>query len=195
MLLLDDHFLLAPVPTARIGDLLEVMDRTGAGYLRLDPSPPPDAPLEGTPEIGVIAKDSPYRASLHVAVWRRDVLQRLLRPGESAWDMEFKGSLRSADFDEPFFAATRPVIRYDMEGIVRGAWTRRARRLAADEGVSLDFSRRPLLDRKQSWLRRLANARAIVIGLVPWRLRRSLLRKRIAKHLQLARPGGGSGGA
>lgn len=181
MIFLDDHFLLQRVDTRRLGELLTAFRGVNGGYLRLDPSPPPDTASE-LPGVGEIAPDSPYRSSMHVAFWRKDVLLRLLRPGESAWAMELVGSGRSGAFPERFFSAWQPEIVYDMEGIVRGTWTRGAYALSRAENVPLDLVRRPLQTRAQSLRRKLGQLRDALLEIIPWRFRRRLVMARLRRH-------------
>lgn len=179
MLFLDDHFLLRPVRTERIEYHVGALHGLQGGYLRLDPNPPPDNPVAGFPTIGEIEPGAPYRCSLHVSIWRKDVLLTLLRDGETAWDMEFKGSGRSSSLRSGFYATWKSILRYDSEGIVRGKWTIAALRLAQREGISVDLSRRQTLTWEETTARRLRQARTKLFNLLPWRIRRQILKIRL----------------
>ncbi len=181
LLFLDDHFLLQTVRTDVIEACLKALHGLGGGYLRLDPEPPPDRPVPGFVTLGAIESDSPYRCSLHVSIWRRDVLLTLLREGETAWDMELVGSRRSGYLETGFYATWKHVLRYDCEGIVRGKWTSGGLRLAHREGMPVDFSRRPSQTRFETAVRRLQKIKGRLFALIPWGLRKPILKARLRR--------------
>ena len=143
LLMLDDFFLTAPVETALIERMHALMVANNAAYLRLVPNPKPNACCPENPEIGVIAKGAPYRASLQVAFWDRQLLLDLLRRGELAWSFELKGSRRSDAITEPFFSvcdgSTAILYRHVLQ---RGKLLPDAVRHFAPLGIAFDFSKR-----------------------------------------------------
>ncbi len=147
LVLLEDFLLCSPVDTAWLLSLLSSMRELGAGYLRLVPTPGPDEDVAGYPGIGRILPGSPYRASLQPAYWTADTLDRVLVHGETAWDVEFVGSVRSNTLPEPFLCVCRPVsmrhgplpLRY-CHGIQSGKWWPAAQRLCREEGIAVDRS-------------------------------------------------------
>jgi hypothetical protein len=181
LLFLDDYFLLRPVATADVASCLEALRKLRGGYLRLDPAPPPDRQVPGFSGLGEIEPGSPYRCSLRVAIWRKDVLLSLLRNGETAWDMELKGSRRSDELAVGFYATWKPVVRHDMEGVVRGKWTRAALRLAKRQGVTVDTVKRQALTRGETVIRRIRMMKARLLTLVPWSVRKRILNKRLCR--------------
>jgi hypothetical protein len=104
LLWIDDHFLVRPVNTASILSTLEAFRQCGGNYIRLHPLPRPDTSFNEF--FGSVSAGSVYRTATVASVWRKDVLAGLLRPGESAWEFEVKGSLRS-DRIGGFFAVWR----------------------------------------------------------------------------------------
>jgi hypothetical protein len=145
LLMLEDFFLTAPVDTAYIGRLHAAMVAKGAVYLRLHSLPKADVPCPELPDIGTIAKGAPYRTSLQIAFWDRQVLLSLLRRDESAWDFELKGSRRSDRIAEPFLSVCDGVsaIRY-FHAVWHGKWVPGAVRHFTPLGISFDSSERPL---------------------------------------------------
>ena len=130
ILWLEDRFLSAPVDTARILGLIRTAQRNRAGYLKLIANYP--LALVGDPslQIGEIPKGVRYRVSITVALWEKKVLLKILRPGETAWDIERMGSIRSNGLDEKFYCLSSimkndPPIT-DVHGIVKGKWVREA---------------------------------------------------------------------
>jgi hypothetical protein len=160
LLILDDFFLTAPVDTALVQRLHAAMVAKGAAYLRLAPKPQADMPCPDMPEIGTVSRGAPYRASLQMAFWDRNVLLRLLRRDESAWDFELKASRRSDAMSEPFLGVRddHAAISY-RHVLVRGKFVPAAVRHFAPLGVHFDLSRRPMeselyLRWQASWVRR-----------------------------------------
>ena len=106
-----------------------------------------------------VPRDSTGRTRLQVTLWKREALAHLLRPGETAWDMEARGSQRARDLR--LFAYARNAdapLRYLMSAIVRGLWTREALALCAEHGLAIQpHFRRELAEGK--WPRRWNRAR------------------------------------
>jgi hypothetical protein len=115
--------------------------------------------------FGVVPRDSDGRTRLQVTLWKKDVLQSILRPGESAWNMEARASERTRNLLALSYMGRDNIpIPYLMSAISRGLWTPQALSLCQKERVRIH----PRL--------RLAHSD------VPWRrrLRRGLGRARFA---------------
>ena len=101
--------------------------------------------------IGEIPKGDRYRVSLTVALWQQAALQQLLRPGESAWDLERRGSQRSNDLAGGFYGlplATRwapPLPHRHL--VLKGRIMRAALPFLRREGLRAQLARLPV----QSW--------------------------------------------
>jgi hypothetical protein len=88
--------------------------------------------------FGVVPRDSDGRTRLQVTLWRKEALQALLRPGESAWNMEARGSERTRDILALSYLQRRDApIPYLMSAIVRGLWTREAISLCRQARVEI----------------------------------------------------------
>lgn len=62
-------------------------------------------------------KDAPYQMSLQAAIWKRDLLLRLLRPDQSAWETEIHTDMTKVDMR---VAGTRQYpVRY-ANGVLKG---------------------------------------------------------------------------
>ena len=71
--------------------------------------------------FGVVPRDSDGRTRLQVTLWKKDVLQATLRPGESAWNMEARASERTRDLLALAYLQRRDApIPYLMSAILRG---------------------------------------------------------------------------
>jgi hypothetical protein len=73
-----------------------------------------------------------------VTLWKKEVLRAALRPGESAWDMEARGSERTRDLLSLSYSHRRDrPIPYLMSAIVRGLWTPEALSLCQEAGLEI----------------------------------------------------------
>jgi hypothetical protein len=105
LLWIDDHYLTRAVDGSRVDSTIRAFLATpGANYLRLQTLPKADRDFNQ--HFGVVLPGRVYRTSVIASLWRKSVLQGLLRSGESAWQFETSGSLR-ADRIPGFFAAWR----------------------------------------------------------------------------------------
>ena len=88
--------------------------------------------------IGIVPPDSDGRTRLQVTLWKKEVLQAALRPGESAWNMEARGSERTRDLLALSYVHRRGLpIPYLMSAIVRGLWTPQAITLCRESGFEI----------------------------------------------------------
>ncbi|MTJ49748.1 hypothetical protein [Dolichospermum sp. UHCC 0259] len=56
-------------------------------------------------EIGELPKGSRYRISMTVALWKKETLLKILKAGETAWDIEKRGGLQRAnEINDRFYA-------------------------------------------------------------------------------------------
>lgn len=139
ILWVDDRFLSQRVNSERMSAVIDRAARHRTGYLKLiSASPLVVAPLEGE-EFGEIPPYAKYRACLTVCLWRKDVLERLLVPGETAWEIERNGSGRSATFPELFlvygtgFVCKAPIR--DRHILMKGRILRDAKPFLQQEGL------------------------------------------------------------
>ena len=120
LLTLEDFFLRSTVDTPRVMDLYHEMQRKSLRMLRLIPRPGPTSSM-GNTEYGKIEANEPYKVSTQAAFWHTETLRELLLPGETAWQFETNGSLRSAKLDG-FAALWREALPYSHHVIERGKW-------------------------------------------------------------------------
>jgi len=146
LVVMEDYLLQRPVNGARIAELIRIMEREGAACVQVFPDGAPSRRHPSEPGLGIVAKGQPFRVTLQAAVWDRQALRELVRPGENAWDFEVKGSRRSDVMDRPYLAITcakdDAPFPYYQTGVVRGVWMPGAVRLCRREGIELDLSRR-----------------------------------------------------
>jgi hypothetical protein len=88
--------------------------------------------------FGIVPRDSDGRTRLQVTLWKKEVLQGTLRPGESAWNMEARASERTRDLLALSYLQRRDrPIPYLMSAIVRGLWTPQAIALCKGAGFEI----------------------------------------------------------
>jgi hypothetical protein len=114
-------------------------------YLRLLPAPGPDSAFMSDARLGTISCGAEYRASLQMAIWRKDVLHQLLLCGESPWEFEIQGSKRSAIYKERFMCVKSKDygISYVFSAVADGMWSRSAYDYAEREGIDIAFDELP----------------------------------------------------
>jgi len=143
--------------------LAQTMADSGWGYLRLFAAPGAETTTQsvGGLPVGPLAPGAPYRVSLQLAFWTKDVFHSLLQPGESAWQLELIGSRRSDSLTQPFYSLARDTLElcpvpYFCTAVEKGRWVPGALRLLKAEGLSVDLSRRGVQrpwHKAQRWVR------------------------------------------
>lgn len=108
--------------------------------------------------IGRIRKGSDYRVSFQAALWKRDTLKKILKPGENAWEAEKNGTIRSEESEQAFLSVkacdrSEWPIRY-LNAIIKRKWTPEAVQAACRAGISLDLSKRPQCNWYDQWRRK-----------------------------------------
>jgi hypothetical protein len=85
-----------------------------------------------------------------ISLWRREVLKDLRRLGESVWQFELQGTVRSRKYKNTFLSIKRHGdddyyhgVRYVCTAINLGKWAWMAKDYAEKEGLQIDFSNLP----------------------------------------------------
>lgn len=102
-------------------------------YLRLHPTPRSTNTIDQ--DFSLIAKGSKYRASVAFAVFRKDVLEDLLRKEESAWDFEKNASVRSNIYNE-FYQINYELFPYHNL-LIKSELEPFARKKIVNQGIDL----------------------------------------------------------
>ncbi len=199
LVMLDDFFLRRPVPTAGVLHCLNFARQHEAVQVRLIPRPRPTDRLAGESLIGGAAAGSPYRLTVQAAIWDRAALHALLRPGESIWDFEHQGNVRTLAQRDGFYSVWRPVLPYQgwlaHHVVEKGRWLPHEKWMFARQGIGCDFTRRGTLPWIQTLFYHAAQALDRMLDIFPWQTKVRL--KRILKRVlspfmrkQLSRLGG-----
>jgi hypothetical protein len=127
LLSLEDLFLSSPVNSAFMSEIIDLAIAKEVGYLKLSDVTPFHFSKNKSELIGELPRGVKYRSGIGLALWNKDVLKRLLIPGESAWEIERNGSLRSNSFIEPFCALSSRLrsnvpLKY-KNTVIKGKWS------------------------------------------------------------------------
>lgn len=143
IILLEDYLIYKRVNTERINKLVYYLKDKEAACLRVFPSPGPHEICSDNKEVGVIRKDAEYRLSLQSAIWDKQSLISLIHDGETPWQFEVKGSMRTNQIDKLFLSVIReipPPITYFCTAVLKGKWLKDAVDLCRREGIEVDLS-------------------------------------------------------
>jgi hypothetical protein len=143
LLWVDDLFLSAPADTARVQHLVGLAERQGFVHLQLHVhSFGPHAvylPNDATEEIAELPVDAPYRVTIALGLWRKDALLSMLHLGETAWDIERRGTPRALEIVGRFGCLANPRrVKPPLvvtNGVIKGTWTWQATQLLARERI------------------------------------------------------------
>lgn len=124
ILWVEDAIFTKSVDTQRITSLVTEAERLGAGFLKLTPDAPLSFEDQSGERIGTIPPGVRYRSAIGAALYRKDVLLRLLVPGYSAWELDKSGG--SDQFPEPFMALTVREAKNPpmpaINAVIKGQW-------------------------------------------------------------------------
>lgn len=167
---LEDFFLRRKVNTQAIMTALDDFIRLDAQVFRLVRRPGPRVLLPGA-YYGRIEAGDAYRICTQAAFWRKDFLRQMIRPGESAWDFEMKGSLRSDLPGDGFFGVQRDLLPYRHHVVERGKWFPWDAWNFGRQDIGCDFTRRKIMTTRECihWLVRKTTSMALGVMPVPVR--------------------------
>lgn len=94
-----------------------------------------DRPIEGNQLIYLINAKTRYRNSLFLNLIRKDVLLKLLESGETAWQFEKKGNIRSEKYS--FYSVYQMDLVSYHHGILKGKWFPAIFNYLQDKGYTL----------------------------------------------------------
>lgn len=170
LMFIDDLFLTKTVDTPSLLAILRAMIEADANYLRLNPTVKADKPFNQL--FGLVSPGTIYRTSTVLAVWKKQALQTLLKPGENAWDFEIHGTTR-ADALDGFYAAWRPYFPV-INGVIKGKWRRGAVRAISAQCHDIDFARRDIMNWHEGVVLGLQIMRGKMLNLLPAGWRRAI---------------------
>ena len=107
----------------------------------MNPSPKPDKRYSEL--VGIVSKGTIYRTSTVLSIWKKNILLSLSSHGESAWDFEIYGSIRSDTYDG-FFCAWEKYF-FIINTVIKGKWERGAIKKLKSLGIEIDLSKREVM--------------------------------------------------
>jgi len=169
-LLLDDFFLVDFVDTNKILNISYWILKNNINYLRMIPTPKPDKNYNEL--VGIVSKGTIYRTSISVPVWKKKVLSNLLKIGESAWEFEIYGTIRSDNYDK-FFSTWKKYFSL-INGIVKGKWQRNAVKKINSLGIEIDLDGRDMMTFQETIKYYFAQKRSKLLHFFPAKHRRKI---------------------
>lgn len=130
----EDVFLKNAIDENLFGKIVEFLNFRKPSYLNTKANPMP--PKDKGAYISRLPQGMHYRASLANAFWRKSTLIDLLVSGESAWDFEHFGTVRSNKYDD-FFGTTKQLLDFDHV-IIRGKIVWNCRELKEVIGTEIE---------------------------------------------------------
>lgn len=150
LVLLDDFFFEKDVDVKRLSECFELMkSNKKIACFHFLPMLWEDIESDICPQdFELRPKKCEYKVSVQAALWRKDILYKLIRKHESVWEFENFGSIRAHKLNDMFFTAKlhQPtVFTYDwIQGgaVHHGKWTCHMKDLLAKENIKIDFEKR-----------------------------------------------------
>lgn len=170
LLFIDDLFLVDFVNNEKILKVFKWMADNATNYVRMNPTVKPDKPFNEL--VGLVSKGTIYRTSTVMSAWKRKFLLELLKEGESAWDFEIYGAVRS-DFYDGFYSTWEnhfPVIN----GVIKGKWQKKAVRKINDLGINIDTEYRKIMNLKEAMILFYHQQRSRLLNFMPAKYRRKI---------------------
>lgn len=109
LVLLDDYWLSKPVEEKRLMQLLKILQNGNTAFIQTsfnDLNFHNGVAHENIPGVVYRKKFGHYKVSLQGGLWDKESLVYLIRPGESPWDFEIAGSIRSHGYPKAFLSLT-----------------------------------------------------------------------------------------
>ena len=166
-----DDFVPTAIDKQRLRSTWQWFQSVKGDYIRLNPTPKGGGALvhDG---VRIIDSGESYRASTILAIWNVAFLRSILVSGESAWQFEFHGSVRS-DISDGFYACETNVVEF-VNLVVKGQIVPSAERKLNELGVYTGMLDRHRMSIRQKLKFNLARLRSMIFGLIPSKLRRRL---------------------
>lgn len=169
-MIIDDIFFSDFVPQENLKKVFAWIYKIKPNYLRLNPRPKPDKPYSN--QFGIVSTGSLYRTATVLSIWKKTVLLDLLKSGESAWDFEIYGSIRSDKYDN--FYSTWQVLIPFKNCVIKGKWQRSTFKYFESHGISIHLNRRKVMTLRETLVHYVFVFRNRVLEWFPYLLRRRI---------------------
>lgn len=170
LMFIDDLLLNRKVDLRRLEQIVQWVAIERPPYVQLVQSEVPDSPYNDL--VGRVLPGTLYRTSTVLSLWKKETLQALLKPGESAWDFELIGSARSDSFGD-FFRSWADIFQV-TNCIIKGKWFPPSLNTIRKLGVPLDLSVRKVMTFQEHILFLFVIFRSKMFKTLPRKLRRKI---------------------
>lgn len=170
LIFLDDLLLLDHVKTDDVVKIVGWVVEKMPNYLRMNPYPRADKSYNEL--VGIVLRGTVYRTATVMAVWKRDILLNLLRPGENAWEFEICGTVRSDCYDK--FYATWTDYFPIVNSVIKGKWRRRAIRKLRSLRIEIDLEKREVMTFGETLILYFKLLRSRALTVFPRKYRRKI---------------------
>lgn len=162
LMYLDDFFVKSPVNQSFLDKCIENLDKNeDVAVFSLMPTRGENIADNRFEGFERRPQDGEYRLNCQAAIWRKDILIKLIRPHENPWQWEILGNPRSRFVKEGFYSLIDgypPPFDYDLKGwtgLVRGKWVRTVvEPIFAKHGIEIDLEKRGVCDDPLSLINR-----------------------------------------
>lgn len=151
----EDFLVAESIESALIANAMSLVEKEGIACFRLQsltmPKMPRSRRFHDQSEVFRILPQDEYCINAGIAIWRRETLLQLLKPGYSAWDFEVENSLQCrADGRLPgvFVTVNRPLLVI-RQAVIQGKWLPSTMRFCRRHGVVLEMSRRKVMSKTE----------------------------------------------
>mgnify|MGYP001261052530 CR=1 FL=1 len=117
-LLLDDAFINNKIDNEKLEKIFSDFEDNKGNYLKFI-SQPKSPYKTKSPFFNELPKGSLYRSTAVFAIWKVNVLKKILKSDENAWEFEEFGSIRSDNFSN-FFVVNNDFFKNPIHGVVKG---------------------------------------------------------------------------
>ena len=127
LVFLEDFFLEEPVDVLAFQRCFDFMKSDAKiGCISFHNTPDGLVSSKELPGYALLGQKARYRVNCQIGLWRTDVLRRILRSHETAWEFEVWGSLRSGRLPYAFYSIIpglpEPFVHDLGKPIYRGYW-------------------------------------------------------------------------
>lgn len=148
IIILEDYYFDKPVNEKRLEEVFLGMQEAKAAYVQLAC---PDSQKQmigesypGLKGINIKPKHGQYRTALQAAIWSKKTLEWLLKSGESAWDFEIPGSVRSEGVAEPFLVVIEDIPFSYLNAAQQGYWNHKVLEFVRAQGIEIENLKLPI---------------------------------------------------
>lgn len=168
ILWVDDLLLVKKVETKYLNKVIEAAIENNVNYICLNANPKPNKKINDF--LGLVNPGILYRVSAVLSLWKKETLTSILQKGESAWQFEIEGSVRSDS--HPFFTSTYRRVFCVLNSVIKGKWRRFALYRIKSFGIVVQDSPRKVFSLFEEFVFGLKQIRSFVFDFFPPQHRR-----------------------